>query len=81
MMDMLLGEPLPELLAKLPIPQSTADAILFRHHSLGKLLDAVEDFENADTNEWTPKKVELFNNAWLKSYVWTTQTLAAINVA
>lgn len=81
MMGVLLGEPLPELLTKLPLPQSTADAILLRHHSLGKLLDAVESFENADINDWTPKKVERFNDAWLKSYVWTTQMLTTINVA
>lgn len=81
MMGVLLGEPLPELLERLPISQSIADTILLRHDALGKLLTSVEDFENASTGDWASAQVDLYNHVWLKSQAWTTQTLAAIDLA
>lgn len=79
MMGVLLDEPLPELLSQLPLSETTTEAILLRRHSLGKLLDEVESFEQADTVDWTDDQVELFNRTWIKSQVWTTQTLASID--
>lgn len=81
MMGVLLGEPLPDLLERLPISKTIADTILLRKHTLGELLNTVEAFENAQIDDWSSTQVDLYNRVWLKSQVWTTQTLAAIDLS
>lgn len=79
MMDVLLGEPLPDLLSHLPMSSETIEAILYRKHSLGELISRVEEFESASVHDWESDLVERYNDSWLKSQTWATQTLANLN--
>lgn len=79
MMDVLLGEPLNELLAELPLDSVVVEALLNRQHALGFTLDRIEAFEQGAVSGWNSQNIEDFNQVWLDSQVWATQTLAAIN--
>lgn len=78
MMGPLLDESLEALISKLPISQDAEDAILRRHHTLGRILTSVEQFELGQIDDWPSGKVDEFNRLWLESRVWTTQTLTGL---
>lgn len=81
MMGLLINDSLSELLEQIPMEQTVREAILLRRHPLGELLNAIEAFENARTQDWPPHKIELFNKVWLKSQQWTTEILHAVTPA
>ncbi|MFA7438047.1 EAL and HDOD domain-containing protein [Castellaniella sp.] len=75
MMGDLLGQPLEQLLGKLALSREIVQAVLSREGQLGHLLATVLDFENADTQSWSPEQIDLYNQTWLESQTQTTQTL------
>lgn len=79
MMGELLGKSLPQLLGELALSQDIMDALFEREGVLGSLLKDIETFENAKMRGWPPERVELFNQTWLKSQIWSTQILSFIN--
>lgn len=79
MMGLLIDDSLADLLAQIPMTDAVREAILLRRHPLGQLLNDVEAFENARTQDWTAEQTELFNRVWQKSQIWTTETLAAVD--
>ena len=79
MMGELLGKSLPQLLEELRLSQEIMDALSGREGALGALLTEIEAFESASTRSWPPERVELFNQTWLQSQVWSTEILSLIN--
>ena len=79
MMGLLIDDSLTDLLAQIPMTPIVREAILLRRHPLGELLNAIEAFENAQTQGWTTDKVELFNQVWLNSQMWTTEILGYVD--
>ncbi|WP_416885287.1 EAL and HDOD domain-containing protein [Marinospirillum sp.] len=81
MMDLLMGGTLPEIVAQLPLGEDVKRAILFREQRLGKLLNLVEAFENAQMHDRAPDLVAQLNQVWLTSRAWATQVLEGVNEA
>lgn len=78
MMGELLGKSLQQLLDELQLSQDIVAALLRREGVLGALLQEIESFETANVRGWPPERVELFNQTWLQSQIWTTQLLAVL---
>lgn len=78
MMGELLGKSLQRLLDELQLSHEIVAALLRREGRLGALLGEIESFEAANIRGWPPERVELFNQTWLQSQIWTTQMLALI---
>lgn len=80
MMDSILGEPLEALIKNSTVSNEIIEIVIERKHVLGELLSNIEKFENAEILDWNNEQVEKYNDSWLKSQVWATNTLASINV-
>ena len=81
MMGLLINDSLSELLEQIPMEPAVREAILFRRHPLGELLEDIDAFENARTQNWTAAKTETFNRVWIKSQQRTTEILHAVTPA
>lgn len=79
MMDTLIGMPLQDILAQIPVSQEVKDALLLRSQRLGSLLAQIEHFETADTKGWDTAQFRQFNRAWMESQAWTTSVLSAVD--
>lgn len=79
LMDLMLGKPMPDLLAELSLNSEIQEAILGHKHPLGELLKQVELFEQADTADWSETIVDKFNQAYLSSQQQTNKALSAID--
>lgn len=79
MMADLLGKSLEQMLAELRLSKDVTAALFERRGALGQLLSDIESFEHAQVRGWSPDRVELFNQTWFKSQVWSTYTLSLIN--
>lgn len=79
MMGELLGKSLSQLLEELALSQEIMDALSSREGGLGALLNDIEAFESASMRGWPPERVELFNQTWLQSQIWSTEILSLIN--
>ncbi|NLC37401.1 MAG: HDOD domain-containing protein [Alcaligenaceae bacterium] len=78
MMGELLGKSMEQLLQQLALSQEIMSALADREGELGRLLADIETFENARVHGWPAARVELFNQTWLQSQIWSTETLALI---
>ncbi len=78
MMSPLLGKSPQAFVKDMSLSEELVDAVIDRRGELGSLLKDVESFENAHTNGWPPKRVEMFNRTWMKSQVWANEVLSVI---
>lgn len=81
MMGPLLGKSPQDFIKELALSNELMVAILNREGELGRLLQDIEAFENAQTGGWTPDRVEFFNQTWMQSQVRTNEMLSLIKAA
>lgn len=79
MMDLLMAMDMTELMEQMPLTQEIKDAILFSKGRLGKLLNLVIAFEQAQLDGKSPELVVKLNSAWLISQQWSNEVMGQVN--
>src|SRR5699024_1087722 len=65
MMDVMLGQPLEELLRQLSFSREMTESILEHKHPLGRLLKSIKDFEDAKIRSWSVSQLARYNSAYI----------------
>jgi len=75
-LDVLLGAPLTEVMERLPIDDTPRAALLNREGPLGRLLDVVLAYEQADMVHLDESPIDLYDlgHAYLTAVAWSLQT-------
>jgi len=78
MMDLLMVMDMSDLMEQLPLSQEIKDAIMLREGRLGKLLNLVVAFEQAQLNNRSYDLVCKLNKAWLESQKWSNEIMSQV---
>lgn len=80
-LDLLMGTPLPELLAELPLAPALVDALLEREGWLGEMLTCVEAYEHCDWQNAQLKGLtsDDVRDAYVSAAEWAFEVAAGLN--